>query len=76
MPADYDLGVETYIKPIDLPLIHLGEKARIQFDGSAIIFNGWESVSYGVYGGTVAIETSVILGYRCLARYRGPRMAM
>lgn len=61
MPATYDLGVETYIKPIDLPLIHLGEKARIQFDGwPAIVFNGWESVSYGTYGAkVVAIENFI-----------------
>ena len=61
MPADYDLGVETFIKPIDLPLIHLGEKARVQFDGwPAIVFNGWESVSYGTYGAkVVAIENFI-----------------
>ncbi len=54
MPADYDVAVETFIKPIDLPLIHTGEKVRIQFDGwPAIIFSGWPNVSYGTYGGTV-----------------------
>lgn len=33
MPAKYDLAVETFIRPIDLPLIHIGEKVRVQFDG-------------------------------------------
>ncbi len=61
MPSQYDLAVETYVKPIDLPLIHLGEKIRIRFDGwPAIIFSGWPNVSYGTYGGKiVAIETFI-----------------
>lgn len=58
MPADVDLAVETFVEPIDLPLIHKGEKVRIQFDGwPAIVFNGWPNASYGTYGGeVVAVE--------------------
>ena len=58
MPSDYQLAVETYIRPIDLPLIHKGEKIRIQFDGwPAIIFSGWPNASVGTYGGeVVAVE--------------------
>ncbi|MBW1298029.1 HlyD family secretion protein [Aquimarina litoralis] len=61
MPSDYDLAVETYVKPIDLPLVHIGEEVRIEFDGwPAIIFSGWPNVSYGTYGGKiVAIETFI-----------------
>ncbi len=61
MPSEYDLAVETYVKPIDLPLLHIGEKVRVQFDGwPAIIFSGWPNVSYGTYGGkVVAIETFI-----------------
>lgn len=61
MPSDVDLAVETFVEPLDLPLIHLGEKVRIQFDGwPAIIFSGWPNVSYGTYGGkVVAIETFI-----------------
>lgn len=61
MPAKYDMAVETFVEPIDLPLIHLGEKVRIQFDGwPVIIFSGWPNVSYGTYGGVVvAIETFI-----------------
>ncbi|GAA0873219.1 biotin/lipoyl-binding protein [Gangjinia marincola] len=61
MPSDYDVAVETFVAPIDLPLIHLGEEVRIQFDGwPAIIFRGWPNVSYGTYGGqVVAIETFI-----------------
>ena len=58
MPANYDLAVETYVAPIDLPLIHLGEHVRVQFDGwPAIFFSGWPNASFGTYGGkVVAIE--------------------
>ncbi|MGB5666827.1 MAG: biotin/lipoyl-binding protein [Maribacter sp.] len=61
MPADIDLAVETFVEPLDLPLINLGEKVRIQFDGwPAIVFSGWPNVSYGTYGGkVVAIETFI-----------------
>jgi len=61
MPAQYDLAVETYVEPIDLPLLHPGEKVRIQFDGwPAIVFSGWPNVSYGTYGGkVVAIENFI-----------------
>ena len=61
MPAEIDMAVETFVDPLDLPLMHLGEKARIQFDGwPAIVFSGWPNVSYGTYGGVVvAIETFI-----------------
>ncbi|WP_299519369.1 HlyD family efflux transporter periplasmic adaptor subunit [Winogradskyella sp.] len=58
IPENIDLAVETYVQPLDLPLIHKGEKVRIQFDGwPAIIFSGWPNVSYGTYGAeVVAVE--------------------
>nr|WP_321223523.1 biotin/lipoyl-binding protein [uncultured Psychroserpens sp.] len=61
MPANYDLAVETYVNPLDLPLIHLNEKVRVQFDGwPAIVFSGWPNVSYGTYGAkVVAIENFI-----------------
>ncbi len=61
MPSDYELAVETFVEPIDLPLLHLGEKIRVQFDGwPAIVFSGWPNISYGTYGGeVVAIETFI-----------------
>ncbi len=58
MPSNYDLAVETFVEPLDLPLIHNGEKVRVQFDGwPAIVFSGWPNVSYGTYGAKViAVE--------------------
>jgi len=61
MPSNYDLAVETYVEPIDLPLIHLGENVRLQFDGwPAIFFSGWPNASFGTFAGkVVAIETFI-----------------
>ena len=58
LPAKVDLAVETFVEPIDLPLIHKGEKVRVEFDGwPAIVFSGWPNVSYGTYGAeVVAVE--------------------
>ncbi len=54
MPARYDLAVEMYVKPIDLPLLNKKQHIRIQFDGwPAIVFSGWPNTSYGTYGGQV-----------------------
>ncbi|MFN1836163.1 HlyD family secretion protein [Balneola sp. MJW-20] len=54
MPALYDLAVEMYVRPIDLPLMEIGQEVRIQFDGwPAIVFSGWPNTSYGTYGGEV-----------------------
>ncbi|SCX93570.1 Multidrug resistance efflux pump [Nonlabens sp. Hel1_33_55] len=61
MPANYDLAVETYADPLDLPLLYVGEKVRVQFDGwPAIVFSGWPNASYGTYGAEiVAVETFI-----------------
>ncbi len=61
MPSVYDLAVETYVSPIDLQLMNIGEKVRIQFDGwPAIFFSGWPNTSFGTYAGKiVAIENFI-----------------
>jgi multidrug resistance efflux pump len=61
MPSKYDIAVETFVKPVDLPLIKKGEKVRIFFDGwPTIVFSGWPDVSYGTFGGEiVAIENFI-----------------
>ena len=61
MPARVDLAVETFVEPIDLPLIYVGAKVRVQFDGwPAIVFSGWPNVSYGTYGAkVVAVENFI-----------------
>ncbi len=61
MPSKYDIAVETYVMPNDLPLIHKGEKVRIWFDGwPTVVFSGWPNMSYGTFGGKiVAIENYI-----------------
>ncbi len=54
MPADFELAVEMYVAPIDMPLLNAGEKVRFAFDGwPSIVFSGWPNTSYGTFGGTV-----------------------
>lgn len=61
MPSKYDIAVETYVNPIDLPLIQKGEKIRVWFDGwPTIVFSGWPDMSYGTFAGeVVAIENFI-----------------
>lgn len=61
MPANAELAVETFVEPIDLPLVHVGEKVRIIFDGwPFIFFSGWPNLSYGTFGGQiVAVENFI-----------------
>lgn len=61
VPAEYQPAAEVYIRPVDLPLIHVGETMRLQFDGwPAIIFSGWPTVSYGTFAGQVFAVDNVI----------------
>lgn len=61
MPAKYDIAVETFVNPVDLPLIRKGEKIRVWFDGwPTIVFSGWPDMSYGTFGGQiVAVENFI-----------------
>ena len=61
MPEKYDIAVETFVSPTDLPLLHKGEKVRVWFDGwPTIVFSGWPNMSYGTFGGKiVAIENFI-----------------
>ncbi len=61
MPSKYDIAVETFVSPNDLPLIHKGEKVRVWFDGwPTIVFSGWPDMSYGTFGGKiVAVENFI-----------------
>lgn len=58
MPDVYDLAVEIYTKPQDLPLLNIGDKAQLRFDGwPAIVISGWPKSSTGVFtGNVVAID--------------------
>ncbi|MCE2495068.1 MAG: HlyD family efflux transporter periplasmic adaptor subunit [Flavobacteriales bacterium] len=72
MPLDYQLAVEMYIRPVDLPLIRPGQKARVEFDGwPAIVFSGWPNTSFGTFAAEVfAVDNSLSANgrYRILLR--------
>jgi multidrug resistance efflux pump len=54
VPANYDFAAEIFVDPIDLPLLQVKEKVRLQFDGwPAIVFSGWPNISHGTYGGEI-----------------------
>jgi len=61
VPLTYQLAVETYIKPRDMPLIQKGQKVMIQFDGwPSIVFSGWPGNSYGTFNGNIyAIDNDI-----------------
>ena len=61
MPLSYQLAVEMFIRPVDLPLISPGQKARVEFDGwPAIVFSGWPNTSFGTFPAEVfAVDNSL-----------------
>ncbi len=61
MPAEYELAVELYIRPMDLPLVDIGQEVRFIFDGwPAFIFSGWPGQSFGTYSGEVVAIDNMI----------------
>lgn len=61
MPANFEIAVETYVDPVDFPLIHKGEKMRVWFDGwPTIVFSGWPGISYGTFGGVIVAKENFI----------------
>lgn len=61
MPFNYELAVEMYVNPMDIPLLQKGQLVQLQFDGwPAIVFSGWPGISYGTYRGEiVAIDNFI-----------------
>lgn len=61
VPDNIQYAVEIFVRPVDLPLLSIGQKVRFMFDGfPAIVFSGWPQSSYGTFGGRVAaVESSV-----------------
>lgn len=56
MPANPQQAVELYVKPMDVPLLTVGRKVRLQFDGwPALQFSGWPSVAVGTFGGEIKV---------------------
>lgn len=61
VPTRVDYAIEMFVRPVDLPLLDIGQNVRLLFDGfPAVVFSGWPAASYGTFGGQVAaIESNV-----------------
>lgn len=61
VPDRVDYAVEMFVRPVDLPLINIGQNVRFMFDGfPAIVFSGWPDNSYGTFSGKiVAFENTI-----------------
>ncbi|AKQ46450.1 biotin attachment protein [Rufibacter radiotolerans] len=69
MPSNPQLAVQLFVKPMDVPLIEVGRKVRLQFEGwPALVFSGWPNVGFGTFGGKVAVIDNIDSGgnYRML----------
>ena len=78
MPADAELAVELFIRPMDLPLVEMGQEVRFIFDGwPAFVFSGWPGFSFGTYKGEVAAIDQQITDannqYRILVKASGDK---
>ena len=61
VPNQNEKAVELYIKPMDLPLIAVGQKLQLTFDGwPAFTFTGWPGISFGTYSAkVVAVDKTI-----------------
>lgn len=60
VPTHFDQATMIYVRPMDLPLMYIGAKVRLQFDGwPALVFNGWPDMSFGTFGGKVVAIDNV-----------------
>lgn len=54
VPKTTQLAVEMKISGLNMPLVHEGDRVRLQFEGwPAVQFVGWPSVAVGTFGGKV-----------------------
>ncbi|MFN0099064.1 MAG: HlyD family secretion protein [Gemmatimonadaceae bacterium] len=55
-PSTPQLAVALQVSARDVPLVRIGDKVRIEFEGwPAVQFSGWPSVAVGTFGGQVAV---------------------
>lgn len=54
MPSAYNLAVELYVEPQDLPLLRHNDKTILRFDGwPALVISGWPEKSTGIFHGQI-----------------------
>ncbi|WP_083321163.1 HlyD family secretion protein [Hymenobacter glacialis] len=60
MPANPRLAAELYVLPMDIPLLRVGRRVRLQFDGwPALVFTGWPGSSFGTFAGVVQVIDNI-----------------
>ena len=60
VPEAQSLAVEIRISGNDAPLLNIGKKVRLQFDGfPAFQIKGWPSASAGTFGGIISVIDAV-----------------
>ncbi|NNJ26231.1 HlyD family secretion protein [Alienimonas chondri] len=68
VPDDADRAVQIWLDGNDAPLVTVGRKVRLQFEGwPAVQFAGWPSVAVGTFGGQIASVDAIDDG---MGRYR------
>lgn len=51
-----ELAVALYVKPMDIPLLTIGRRVRLQFDGwPTLVFSGWPGATFGTFAGLIAV---------------------
>lgn len=56
MPEPPEVATALYVRPMDVPLLSVGRKVRLEFEGwPALQFSGWPSVAVGTFGGIVRV---------------------
>lgn len=56
VPDTAERAVEMWLSGMDVPLVEVGRKVRIQFEGwPAVQFVGWPSAAVGTFGGVVSL---------------------
>jgi len=60
VPETTTPAVEIFVSGNDVPLIHIGRKARLEFEGfPAFQFSGWPDIGFGTFEGQVVSVDSV-----------------
>jgi hypothetical protein len=61
VPQVKNYAVEMFVRPVDLPLIGVGQSVRFMFDGfPAIVFSGWPNASYGTFAAKIIAYENTI----------------
>ena len=59
-PASPRMAAAVFVKAVDVPLLSVGRRVRLEFDGwPALQFSGWPRVAVGTFGGLVAVVDRV-----------------